>query len=94
MALLPCAEPVDVVAGVPEGPPRLFRWRSAQFQVVRSEGPERIAPEWWRSEDAQARSRDYYRVEDTDGRRFWLYRHGLYGRETSEPKWYLHGIFA
>ncbi|MGF1455639.1 MAG: DUF6504 family protein [Alphaproteobacteria bacterium] len=94
LALLPCAEPVDVVAGVPEGPPRLFRWRGAPFQVVRAEGPERIAPEWWRAEDEGARSRDYYRVEDAHGRRFWLYRHGLYDRETSEPQWYLHGLFG
>ncbi len=94
LALLPCAEPVDVVAGVPEGPPRLFRWRGASFQVARSEGPERIAPEWWRTGTAGDQSRDYYRVEDKEGRRFWLYRHGLYGRETGEPQWYLHGVFS
>lgn len=94
LALLPCAEPIDVVAGVPEGPPRLFRWRKATFHVTQAEGPERIAPEWWRAEDESAQTRDYYRVEDEHGRRFWLYRHGLYARETGAPEWYLHGVFS
>ena len=39
------------------------------------------------------RTRDYYRVEDRDGRRFWLFRQGLYG-ETLEPRWFIHGLFA
>ena len=39
-------------------------------------------------------TRDYYRVEDSEGRRFWIYRRGLFGRETNEPAWYLHGLFA
>ena len=28
------------------------------------------------------------------GRRFWLYREGLYGRETAAPRWFVHGLFA
>ena len=64
-------------------------------RIARAEGPERIAPEWWRvAEGAGRLTRDYYRVEDEDGRRFWLYREGLYGRETIAPRWYLHGIFG
>ena len=39
-------------------------------------------------------ARDYYRVEDGDGRRFWLYRDGLYTRDEEEPRWYLHGVFG
>jgi protein ImuB len=61
--------------------------------VIRADGPERIAPEWWRTPEGTA-TRDYYRVEDENGRRFWLYRDGLYDRETGTPRWFLHGLFA
>lgn len=85
-------EPVEATAAVPDGPPLRFRWRRTLYQVVRAEGPERIAPEWWR--DGEELSRDYFRVEDPTGHRFWLYREGLYGRETSAPRWYMHGVFG
>ncbi|MFD1332846.1 DNA polymerase Y family protein [Methylopila musalis] len=85
-------QPIETLAETPDGPPLRFRWRRAQHRVVRAEGPERIAPEWWRAPGRP--TRDYYRVEDDEGRRFWLYRDGLYGRETGEPRWYLHGLFA
>lgn len=94
------AEPVDAIAMVPEGPPFRFRWRRTLYRVVRSEGPERIAPPWWvRAPDAppsnrEGVTRDYFRIEDEVGRRFWLYREGLYARETTSPRWYLHGVFA
>ena len=91
LRLLPMPEPVEVVAEVPEGPPRIFRWRRIAHRVVRTEGPERIAPEWWRSN--RQHTRDYYRVEDDDGRRFWLYRDGLYYRDDGPPRWFLHGVF-
>lgn len=84
-------QPVDTLAEVPDGSPLRFRWRRVLHQVVRSEGPERIAGEWWRAPDQ--RTRDYYRVEDSEGRRFWLFRQGLYG-ETAEPRWFIHGLFA
>ncbi|MBU2106902.1 MAG: DNA polymerase Y family protein [Alphaproteobacteria bacterium] len=88
-------EPLDVPATeVPEGPPLHFRWRRALYRVARAEGPERIAPEWWR-EGADAPVRDYFRVEDADGRRYWLYRQGLYGAtQKSVPRWFMHGLFA
>lgn len=86
-------EPVDVQAEVPEGRPVQFRWRRVLHEVHRAEGPERIAMEWWRHREPQP-TRDYYRVEDKVGRRFWLYRAGLYGRETAHPRWYMHGVFA
>lgn len=91
--MLPRAEPADVVAMVPEGPPRRFRWRGVTHRVAEAEGPERIAAEWWRRREAQP-TRDYYVVEDEAGRRFWLYREGLYGREPGEPRWFMHGLFA
>ncbi|MEN6543391.1 DNA polymerase Y family protein [Parvibaculum sp.] len=92
LRMLACAEQIEVTAEVPEGPPRSFRWRRILHHVVRSEGPERIAPEWWRRDGG--RTRDYYRVEDREGRRFWLYRDGLYQRDEEMPRWYLHGIFG
>lgn len=86
-------QPVETLAQVPDGPPLRFRWRRVLHEIARAEGPERIAPEWWRDGPDEP-TRDYYRVEDAQGRRFWLFRAGLYGRETAEPRWYLHGLFA
>ena len=60
-------------------------------EVRRAEGPERIAGEWWRQE---APTRDYFRVEDAEGRRFWMFREGLYGVEAAHPRWFVHGLFA
>jgi protein ImuB len=89
--LLPRAEEIEVTALVPEGPPRRFRWRGVMHAVARAQGPERIAGEWWRDE---APTRDYYLVEDNANRHFWIYRAGLYGRETRSPSWFMHGLFA
>ncbi|HEY1544525.1 MAG TPA: DNA polymerase Y family protein [Xanthobacteraceae bacterium] len=87
------AEPAEVMAQVPEGPPRRFRWRGVLHAVAQAQGPERIAAEWWRA-GADAPTRDYYLVEDDAGRRFWLFREGLYARETADPRWFVHGLFA
>jgi len=76
----------------PDGPPLRFRWRRMQHDLAAFEGPERIAPPWWRKPGAP--TRDYFRAEDTDGRRFWLYREGLWGSETTRPKWFVHGVFG
>lgn len=85
-------QPVETLAEVPDGPPLRFRWRRVLHEIARAEGPERIAPEWWR-DGPQPPMRDYYRVEDAQGRRFWLFRAGLY--EGGEPpRWFLHGLFA
>lgn len=89
--LLQKPEPVEASAEVPEGPPLSFRWRRALYRVARAEGPERIAAEWWH-ENPPAPTRDYFRVEDAEGRRYWLYREGLYGQAVA-PRWFLHGIF-
>lgn len=85
---------VDVIAEVPDGPPRRFRWRRQTHDITAFEGPERIAAEWWKRKDGGGLTRDYYRVEDSQGRRFWLFRHGLYGSEKPNPDWYLHGLFG
>jgi protein ImuB len=145
--LLAEPEPLDVLAEIPEGPPARFTWRRVTRRVVKAEGPERIAPEWWsafktrvsakdsplppcggarapsgRSEGGKSRTqnslhtplptlphkggggasserltktRDYYRIEDEDGRRYWVFRAGLYGDSgTDLPAWFLHGVFG
>jgi protein ImuB len=86
-------EPVEAMADVPEGPPVHFRWRRALHRVLRAEGPERLAAEWWIDGEAHP-TRDYFRIEDEAGRRFWLFREGLYEREAGVPRWFLHGVFA
>jgi len=136
LLLLPHAEPTEVTALVPDGPPRRFCWRGVTYEVTGAQGPERIAGEWWlnraphlsahsresgnpalntggklgprngaphrasamgtpRGDERQhALTRDYYLVEDADGHRFWLFREGLYGRETASARWFVHGLFA
>jgi protein ImuB len=84
-------EPVEALAEAPDGPPLRFRWRRVLHEVAAAEGPERIACDWRRGD---APTRDYYRVEDRQGRRFWLYREGLLGRETGRARWFAHGLFA
>jgi protein ImuB len=92
--LLDRPEAIAVVYATPEGLPRRFVWRRAVHDIARVEGPERIAPEWWR-ERSTARLRDYYRVEDNSGRRYWIYREGLFGDgRGGAPEWYIHGLFG
>jgi protein ImuB len=86
------AEPIEVIAEVPDGPPRRFRWRGTIHETVHVEGPERIAPEWWRAKK-DILTRDYFRVEDARGHRFWVFRYGLYGREAGPLRWFIHGLF-
>lgn len=92
--LLDHPEEVRVLYAVPEGPPAQFQWRRRSYRVTRYQGPERIAPEWWQDKPG-TRLRDYFKVEDEAGHRFWLYREGLHddGR-GSTPRWFLHGVFA
>ena len=92
LLMLPRPEAAEVVALIPEGPPRQFRWRGVLHQVAEAQGPERIAPEWWRRTAEE--TRDYYVVEDSAGRRFWLYRAGLYDRGGATPQWFVHGVFG
>ena len=92
--LLDRPEAIDVIYATPEGMPRRFVWRRAVHDIARAAGPERIAPEWWR-EPSSARLRDYYRVEDTSGRRFWIYREGVIGDGRGGlPNWFMHGLFG
>ena len=94
-------EPIKVpLAMVPDGPPHQFTWRRALRAVVRVEGPERIAMEWWK-QDGKQLTRDYFRIEDAEGLRFWIYRDGLYESELRDEEgkpvpanWFVHGLFA
>jgi protein ImuB len=90
-------EPVDgVIALTPDDPPSQFRWRGRLHRVRRAEGPERIAEEWWKADIddvSVAHVRDYYRIEDQGGARFWLFRAGLH--QPGQPaQWWLHGVFG
>jgi protein ImuB len=100
LRLLVRPEPIEAVAEVPDGPPLRFRWRRALHEVISAEGPERIEGAWWSEHGGPAR--DYFRVEDKSGLRFWLFRAGLYrdlmredlAQGAATPSWFLHGMFA
>jgi protein ImuB len=88
--LLARPEPLDVMAPVPDYPPMLFRHRGALRRIRKADGPERIEAEWWlRSGEL----RDYYRLEDEDGSRYWVFRSGHY-KQDEQSRWFLHGYFA
>jgi protein ImuB len=87
-------EPIEASWLLPDDPPFRFTWRRRPYRVRRADGPERIADEWWTAGGSAAADaiRDYYRVEDAEGRRFWLFRAGLPG--APPPRWFVHGVFA
>jgi len=89
LRLLARPEPVEPVPPLLEDDMlRAFVWRRVKHRVRAAEGPERIVPEWWRTDPAwTGGARDYWRVEDTAGQRFWLFRDG-------DVRWFLHGLFA
>jgi protein ImuB len=94
-------EPVEAIAELPDGAPARFTWRRVSRKVSKADGPERLSPEWWRPrrDGRQVRTRDYYRIEDDQGLRYWLFREGLYGSDYSgavderAPSWWMHGMF-
>ena len=96
LRLLTRPEPIEAVAEVPDGPPLRFRWRRALHEVIAAEGPERIEGAWWSEHGGDRTARDYFRVEDRAGLRFWLFRAGLYRDLVQVPHadWFLHGTFA
>lgn len=92
--LFPYPQPIDVPVEVPGTPPLRFRWRRVLHEVALAEGPERIAPEWWQDASPAPATRDYFRVEDAKGHRFWIFREVLYADTPGRPRWFLHGLFA
>jgi protein ImuB len=92
--LLDPPQPIEAMALLPDHPPVAFTWRQVRHRVRHADGPERIAGEWWKRDREWLSVRDYFRVEDEDGRRFWLYRRGNGSdTETGDMRWFLHGFF-
>ncbi len=91
LRLLPVPEQITVMAEVPDGPPVRMVWRRLSCRLLKAAGPERIGVEWWQP-GAGSLTRDYYRIEDEAGRRFWIFREGLYGNESNDPRWFMHGF--
>jgi protein ImuB len=79
--------PIQVSILIPGGSPVQFFIEQKQHRIIRSEGPERLTTEWWREAHARYGTRDYYRIEDDKGFRFWIFC------DRSEH-WFLHGHFA
>ena len=92
--LLDPPQPVEAMALLPDHPPLAFTWRRVRHRVRHADGPERIAGEWWKRDGEMRSVRDYFQVEDEDGRRFWLFRRGD-GEDpaTGDRRWFLHGFF-
>lgn len=90
LQILSPPELIQVAAPVPDYPPLNFRYKGQLHIIAKADGPERIEQEWWIQEGEH---RDYYTVEDEEGKRYWLFRSGHYNEKRS-PKWYLHGFFA
>ena len=89
-------EPLSgVIALLPDQPPRRFEWRGRSHRIIAGDGPERIHGEWWRRDAEVWAVRDYYRVEDDAGGRFWVFRRGDgVEAETGDLSWWIHGVFA
>lgn len=94
--LLRKPEPLHaVIALMPDHPPRRFTWRGAAYDIVAGDGPERIHGEWWIREGEVWAVRDYYRVEDREGRRYWVFRRGDgVDGTTGDLSWWMHGAFG
>ncbi|TPI10296.1 DNA polymerase Y family protein [Mesorhizobium sp. B4-1-3] len=93
--LLPQPDPIETVALLPDHPPVSFTWRGVGRRVKRADGPERVFGEWWKRDAELVAVRDYFRVEDDAGERYWLYRAGD-GEDaaTGSHRWFLHGVFG
>ena len=90
-------EPIKELAPATNRPPVIFEWRQRHYRVALADGPERILPEWWLKDTLEPFNRgvdvrDYFRIEDTKGLRFWVFRAGLYQSEQ-QFKWFIHGFF-
>lgn len=84
-----------VMALMPDQPPRRFEWRGKTYKIVAGDGPERVHGEWWRREAEVWAVRDYYRVEDEEGGRYWVFRRGDgFEEDTGDLSWWMHGVFG
>ncbi len=84
-----------VIALMPDQPPRRFEWRGKTYRVVAGDGPERVHGEWWRRDAEVWAVRDYYRIEDEEGGRYWVFRRGDgFEDDTGDLSWWMHGVFG
>ena len=91
--LLHPPRPIQALAALPDQPPVAFTWRNHRHRVRRADGPDRMKEEWW-TNDREGIVRDYFRVEDERGQRFWLFRKGDgIDPGTGPLTWFLHGFF-
>ena len=83
--------PIEVMEKPTGELPAGFRPGRQWRHISKAEGPERLTPEWWRDAAPQWQFRDYYRIEDERGARFWIFREVNSG---SASRWFLRGRFA
>jgi protein ImuB len=81
---------IEVTAPIPDYPPMNFKYKDKLYTIKKADACERIESEWWIDAGLH---RDYYIVEDEEGKRYWLFRLGHYS-EAYKPAWFLHGFFA
>jgi hypothetical protein len=67
-----------------QGRPLSFTWGRQVLRLTSASGPERISGMWW---EGRNKTRDYFDVEETTGRRFWIFR------VVETRRWFLHGVF-
>lgn len=90
IGLLAKPEPIQVSAPIPDYPPMLFIYKEKHHYIKKADGPERVEREWWLD---TGEHRDYYSVEDQEGKRYWIFRSGHYNIDKP-PIWFIHGFFA
>ena len=88
--LLSRPERIEVTSMIPDYPPMLFTYKGEVHYIKKADGPERIEREWWLD---NGEHRDYYYVEDHQGKRYWLFRSGHY-TGSQAGQWFIHGFFA
>ncbi len=93
--LFPRPEPIETLALLPDHPPVSITWRGIRRKVARADGPERVFGEWWKRDAEMIAVRDYFRIEDEAGERYWVFRAGDgENSETGSHRWFLHGVFG
>jgi protein ImuB len=81
--------PVRIAGMIPGKWPVRIHAGGELHRIVRAEGPERLTPEWWRDLPPAWKTRDYYRIENERGARFWIFRET--SRTAPGERWFLHG---